>query len=663
MPMRPRAHQLEEESFSKLQLLIPKEWTLIKPDKDYGIDGRIEIFDKDNNSTGITFFFQLKATDSHNLYTIQNYQMKKDTIINYNKFQLPVMIFRYSSYTNTFFYRWSHSIDFYDSKPSSKSINVNFKKWDKNQTSQIIEKYLIFYIKLKKNPENVDIFFSLNFPDNEIHGIPQGEVYTQLRHFFDGISKNSDISINIQGKGNNNFCRIEVEKNTLSISIGEIYSFHIHHFNKFYTKKSFKKYFNNDIIIGILFCLLMTGYNGNLIDIILKDYLLKSNYLKKAINPLDEMTLFPLISKNRNNRLKEIYRIIDIAKKPDIGINLTTTFIFMKKELSSNELSTIKNIIKLTIKLLKKENRFKEISAIYYNFGNILRRRTIDDKRDAIKYYKKAAKNNSDYFKRPYFWQEQAGIYFLLKNFKISELYYKYALKLGSPKNILALRADALMFCGEYKGAYKLFCKYLKKFDYTKERAYCEFCLKSKFLKTIIENFKTEKQVRQPLEATNIFINKENLNDSVVSEQDIIQSLEHDMLSNIAWFNKGLLDVNNMNYDDAIISFLFAALINPRDLESWCDFILINLQHKFNDKLFDCGLKLAFRYNCNTLLEKFIKYLHNAPKKLFSNKTKIKMINTMVNYFNEFEKIEKKNKDSKVLRFFSSNGKYYEYEI
>ena len=460
MPMRPRAHQLEEESFSKLQLLLPKEWTLIKPDKDYGIDGRIEIFDKNNNSTGLTFFFQIKATDSKNIHAIQNYQMKRDTVFYYNKFQLPVMIFRYSSFTNNFYYRWSHSIDFYYSKPSSKSINIKFKKWDITKTPQIIEEYLIFYYKLRGNLEDIDISFSLNFPDNEIHGIAQGEAYTQLRHFFDEISKISDISLNIQGKNNNNFCRIEVKKNTLSISIGEIYGFHIHHFNKFYTKKSFKKYFNNDIIMGIVFCLLMLGYNGNLIDIILKDYLLESNYLKKTINPLNEITLFSLISKNRNNRLKEIHRIIDIAKKPDIGINLMNTFIFIKKELSNNEIYTLKNIVGLTFKLLENENRLKEISATFYNMGNMLRalkRGKIDYKKDAIFYYKTAAKYNKDYFKRPYFWQEQAGIYFLLNKFKTSELYYKYALKLGSPKKVLALRADALMFCGEYKKAYKLF--------------------------------------------------------------------------------------------------------------------------------------------------------------------------------------------------------------
>jgi len=58
MPKRPRSHQLEEESIYNLGIVLPKNWLLSRPDKDYGIDGQIEIFDINNESTGVFFSFK-----------------------------------------------------------------------------------------------------------------------------------------------------------------------------------------------------------------------------------------------------------------------------------------------------------------------------------------------------------------------------------------------------------------------------------------------------------------------------------------------------------------------------------------------------------------------------------------------------------------------------
>jgi len=128
MPKRPRSHQLEEESLNKLCLFFPKEWLVLRPDKDYGIDGRVEIFDKNNHSTSLMFFFQLKATDSPQINTIQNYRMKIEKILYYKDLPVPVLLLRYSSYLKRFYYKWVHSIDFYYLKPSSKTINIQIKK-------------------------------------------------------------------------------------------------------------------------------------------------------------------------------------------------------------------------------------------------------------------------------------------------------------------------------------------------------------------------------------------------------------------------------------------------------------------------------------------------------------------------------------------------------
>ena len=68
MPVRPRQHQLEDESIDFVKSIIPKQWVVRELDRDYGIDLLIEIFENDtktgrNFATGKMVFMQLKATD------------------------------------------------------------------------------------------------------------------------------------------------------------------------------------------------------------------------------------------------------------------------------------------------------------------------------------------------------------------------------------------------------------------------------------------------------------------------------------------------------------------------------------------------------------------------------------------------------------------------
>lgn len=53
MPKRPRSHRLEDESKNKLRLLLPERWAYRDKTHDYGIDGEVELFDENDNTTGL----------------------------------------------------------------------------------------------------------------------------------------------------------------------------------------------------------------------------------------------------------------------------------------------------------------------------------------------------------------------------------------------------------------------------------------------------------------------------------------------------------------------------------------------------------------------------------------------------------------------------------
>jgi hypothetical protein len=63
MPKQPKKHQIEEISINEFKRLLPREWVYREKDKDYGIDGEVEIF-TNGIATGCIFYIQLKATDS-----------------------------------------------------------------------------------------------------------------------------------------------------------------------------------------------------------------------------------------------------------------------------------------------------------------------------------------------------------------------------------------------------------------------------------------------------------------------------------------------------------------------------------------------------------------------------------------------------------------------
>ena len=72
MPRRPIQHQLEDQSERAFASALPARWAWRKQDKDYGIDGEVEIFAPDDTATGLLFKVQLKATESDDPKTVNS---------------------------------------------------------------------------------------------------------------------------------------------------------------------------------------------------------------------------------------------------------------------------------------------------------------------------------------------------------------------------------------------------------------------------------------------------------------------------------------------------------------------------------------------------------------------------------------------------------------
>ncbi|WP_298692169.1 DUF4365 domain-containing protein [uncultured Sulfuricurvum sp.] len=91
-PQRVNNHQLEELSERFFQSSLPRNWICDKPENDYGVDQRVELF-QDNNAVGLELLVQLKSSQSGTEYEYETIRLKTTTY-NYlwDKLQVVLLV-------------------------------------------------------------------------------------------------------------------------------------------------------------------------------------------------------------------------------------------------------------------------------------------------------------------------------------------------------------------------------------------------------------------------------------------------------------------------------------------------------------------------------------------------------------------------------------------
>ena len=134
MAQRTRNHILEDKSRNAFTEIIPERWVVRDKSKDYGIDCEVEIFDDLGNPTGLIFYVQLKATESNSNSLIKKVVFEIKKIAQFQSYNVPVLIVRYSHLENKLYYTWANDIT--SQLRSEKNISV--KKFS----------YNMFFLKL-----------------------------------------------------------------------------------------------------------------------------------------------------------------------------------------------------------------------------------------------------------------------------------------------------------------------------------------------------------------------------------------------------------------------------------------------------------------------------------------------------------------------------------
>jgi hypothetical protein len=125
---RPDQHITETKSQRLFERIVPVEWVCREIKPDYGVDYLVEIFEN-NESTGRTFFVQLKGSTQEIEDNTFEKQITTDNLRYYNSLALPVIIICVSVTTEQIWGIWANKlIEQNPLKDNQKNLSLNLDK-------------------------------------------------------------------------------------------------------------------------------------------------------------------------------------------------------------------------------------------------------------------------------------------------------------------------------------------------------------------------------------------------------------------------------------------------------------------------------------------------------------------------------------------------------
>ncbi len=608
-PQRTREHRLQAESKTAFQDKLDQLgwiYEFTSGEDDYGLDGRIEIFDEDGYTTGKRFFCQLKGTDEPVLKKALACKLKVEKFEYYRSLDLPVLIVRYHSPTRKIYVKWFHTYDPYYGRNAQKGFTFRLSEEDEWQEKTAIElianldAFNLLWSSRFQPPVNL----SINFEQDRIQGLFSIEIEIELHKIIEEkINRLVHISPSYSlDQGNHG--TITVRKKKIEIYLHSGTGFTLHNYELNQTRDLSVLCY--DILIGIAVALEKTDQSNIAAQIIAE-----IGAYSSIINYRDILLISVHCMAHANRIIEALQLAEELIETRDLVATsqiLSLVAQTQREKLLEKEKIYLQSFLKLCIdKALKQEND-DLIATAHYNYGNYQKTKQPQSKTDlrlALHHYKTASKFDLTYWDEPYFCREIAGILFESQRYALSAKLYKYAIDLGEEGICQALYADALMLAGEYHIALQAFRTYFSS-DVESEP---EYKLKAFALEKICSLFKIEKQKRKTIEAVQLSALDDNLSPSEYRGK-LYEALNHDSLCSNAWFNLGVLEYQLEHKESAMFSFLFAAIINKNNLEAWCNAIGIGL---LTDKytLLQDMIYVAQQNHKNNFMAQMIKDVQN----------------------------------------------------
>lgn len=601
MPKRPRPHQLEDESRTAFRAKLPPQWVFERM-ADYGLDGYVEIFDKNGATTGRMFFVQLKATDEPKLNRALAVSLKLDTCEYYRSLDFPVLIVRYHAPTLKLYVKWFHTFDPYYSKKAKKSITFRLSVEDEwqDETATTLASDVEAFRQIRSPNLTLPVRFTLKLTEPYIHGVSAAQIELEIRKATSGFSGVIRISRTPSTRTHGSIV-IENDKTEIILAGGGGFTLHT---SKRHPIDVDPSKFPYDVLVGVAVALDKAGHSN------IAAQMLSKCAVSSSIITHPEISAIVAYCMVRSLRITEALRLSDKLSESEDSLPVALTFMlpaFLQNDsLSDSEREYLQSLLRQFVERAVQAENWRSAATAHYNLGNYFR--ATDNLRLAFHHYRKAAKYCSEYLEKSYFCRELAGILFESRRYRLTVHFYERAINLGEAGDCHALYADALMFAGRYRESQEAFDTYLA----SDPNAAPEWWLKAWVLCRICQV--VEQQKRQTEAAMKLATPDDKL-PPMEYKQRLEEALRHDVLSGLALFNLGVLESQIGNQEDAFVPFLIASLSQKKDLEAWCNAIGIGIGISGEYySLVPVIFMAAYQLNGEVFIEQLFMFLQSQPK-------------------------------------------------
>jgi len=611
---RPTQHITETISHRIFEDLIPVEWVIREIKPDYGIDYLIEVF-KSGQSTGITFFVQLKGSEQEITNDTFEKQFGVDNLKYYASLALPVLIVCVSTTTKQTWGIWANKlIKSLNLKPEQETVKLNLG------TENLIKAEYFNQIEAElKIASQYGLKISSNSDLGNILGSNIGKF---IIHYFSEtfILNNSYLprhySLQFLTRGGNHFLLLdgpffnkEIEIENIDIE------------NPLLHRPLFNEEDINITNAKILKLLVVAFAKENLNGSLkLLKKLIEKDYFSTEEDAMSFDPLGTLQSSINQNLLLQYNEIT----KSIIRKEYFDTFLFIDLSYFVHS-ENYKELLPLRIEnlqlVIQHSKDLATTGTCYYNIGNI--ESSLSNTDEAITCYFKARKYLPDYEKRKHWWRELAGLLFIKGHYNFAETFYKQSIEIveedivnryfrlqqvqqNQESIIYALIGDCLLFQGKFSKANEWFDKFFKGQKNFNYEWYLKRGIADRLIKLGLDNKKIEKEKSIELCEKALV-----LDDFKLQIFELHKAIELNPTNALAWFNLGVVKDKEQQFEEAFYCFLTTGLLQDGDKEAQFNALLISFSQRLDE---------LFSHVLHFIVEKHGEFVANDLSDYFMNK-------------------------------------------
>lgn len=621
--MRTRNQRLEEESITKFKNLAPSDWLVREKPNDYGIDLEVEVFDNDM-PTGLVFWVQMKATDSEKNKTIRSIQFERTKLQQFRSYPVNVMIVRYSSVRNEFYYVWSNKYLFLEGNTTTETITVKFNQDDilKSDSKKDIEDFLKISELVNSN--------RFKFPIKTVILDEKGGITSKILNLKNKV-KGASKHLILTNDKHEAVLQITYYKGKLVFNLNNLVGASLGIGSIEEVAKPVKV-----INMGVVLLLAQINRLDEMNEIIEEHDLWGGLVSNQEL--LLYLVQYLLAGSKMETNTKFIVSCIEANQDLILEAVSSAVLLFTRSSKNLKQHDVIDFFMQEMIRIARKQSE-KRLAIQLYNYANYCRWRGAFVK--AFSLYNQARRHYSAYCKMPYFLAEIAGVLFELSRYNLSYRLYEESISLDD-KSLQChyLYADALLHAGQYRKSLEVLGNYLIKESSKESSTFSEAMLKFTALNFILENGAPDSQKRRTLEA----IDKSPAYETKTTDENIesiSKALDSDYICALAWFNLGYAYSLKKDSLTSFVCYLIAALINRNDLNAWLNASWHAIWHQDSLNIFHYIIRSGYYYCGDSFLSKILEHFEHL-KSGHKEETALQ-IQTFIDSILSFSKYANKN--------------------